>query len=181
MDDYYIGEIRIFPYTNIPNGWLPCNGQTLSIYDFRNLYALIGTTYGGDDRASFQLPDMRGRIPIGFGKSTILGKKSGLEEVSLTLDQLPSHTHDCYCQNKTGLDVADYNELIPSTISIDNEDLTFYKNPKSQTSTVKLNTSVVKETGYKMSHENRQPSIAFVFCIATSGLYPKFISNDQEV
>lgn len=99
-DVSFYGEIRFFIYGRIPTGWMIADGSVLDITLFQPLYALLGTTYGGDGRKTFALPDLRGRVPIGFGtekKETLtytLGQRGGEESVTLKLDQMPAHTHD---------------------------------------------------------------------------------------
>jgi microcystin-dependent protein len=98
MAEPFLGEIRIFPYTFAPRGWATCSGQLLSIAQNTALFALVGTTYGGDGQTTFGLPDLRGRVPIGQGQgpglsSYTLGQVAGTETTTLTINQLPSHTH----------------------------------------------------------------------------------------
>jgi microcystin-dependent protein len=98
MVEAYLGEVRIFAGDYAPEGWLPCNGQLLSINDYATLYGLIGTKWGGDGITTFALPDLRGRLPIGQGNGTgltarALGQTGGTETVTLTQAQMPAHNH----------------------------------------------------------------------------------------
>lgn len=93
MTEQYIGEIRIFGGNFAPIGWAPCEGQLLDINDYPELYAVIGTAYGGNGVSNFALPDLRGRVPLGQGGDSLLGTRSGCETASLHEGQIPSHTH----------------------------------------------------------------------------------------
>ncbi|WP_202393922.1 phage tail protein [Flavobacterium sp. HBTb2-11-1] len=94
----YLGEIRLFGGNFAPRGWAFCNGATIDIANNDALYALLGTTYGGDGQNTFKLPDLQGRVPVGTGQGTglpniILGQIGGTENVTMTINQMPSHTH----------------------------------------------------------------------------------------
>src|SRR5437870_1250464 len=107
MGEPYVGEIRLFAGNFPPNGWMFCEGQLLPISENEVLFQLIGTTYGGDGQSTFALPDLRGRVPIhqgtGSGLSTyILGENGGVEEVTLTTQQIPIHTHPALCVTSGG-------------------------------------------------------------------------------
>jgi microcystin-dependent protein len=93
MSTPYIGEIRMFAGNFAPAGWMFCSGQLLSISEYETLFQLIGTTYGGDGQSTFALPDMQGRLPIHQGGGYVLAENGGVELVTLTANQIPSHTH----------------------------------------------------------------------------------------
>src|ERR671934_1375449 len=93
MSQPFIGEIRMFAGNFAPAGWAFCNGQLLAISENDALFNLIGTTYGGDGQSTFALPDLRSRVPIHQGNSHVLGEMGGVETVTLTTNQIPSHTH----------------------------------------------------------------------------------------
>src|SRR5919202_2872363 len=93
MAQPYVGEIRMFAGNFPPNGWMFCEGQQLAISENETLFQLIGTTYGGDGQSTFNLPDLRGRIPVHQGNGFILAQTGGVEEVTLTTQQIPSHNH----------------------------------------------------------------------------------------
>src|SRR5690606_20667620 len=95
----YIGEIRMFAGNYAPQNWALCNGATLSIAEYQELFSLIGTTYGGDGQTTFNLPDFRGRIPVHTSSNYPLGQKSGTENVTLLTDQLPAHTHTAFANS----------------------------------------------------------------------------------
>lgn len=98
MEDGYLGEIRMVAFNFEPRNWAFCNGQTLSIAQYNALFALLGTVYGGDGRSTFNLPNLQGRVAIGFGQGTglpgyVLGEAAGRESVTLSQVQLPTHSH----------------------------------------------------------------------------------------
>src|SRR6185295_2351640 len=93
MAQPYVGEVRIFAGNFAPAGWMFCEGQSLPISEFETLFNLIGTTYGGDGQSTFALPDLRGRLPMHQGNGTILAETGGAETVTLTVQQIPLHTH----------------------------------------------------------------------------------------
>src|SRR5215210_2686770 len=93
MAQPYVGEIRMFAGNFAPAGWMFCEGQLLPISENETLFQLIGTTYGGDGQSTFQLPDLRGRLPIHQGNGFILAETGGAEEITLTVQQIPAHTH----------------------------------------------------------------------------------------
>src|SRR5439155_23356765 len=93
MAQPYVGEIRMFAGNFAPAGWMFCEGQLLPISENQTLFQLIGTTYGGDGQSTFALPDLRGRIPLHQGNGFILAENGGAEEVTLTVSQIPTHTH----------------------------------------------------------------------------------------
>src|SRR5712671_567290 len=93
MSSPFLGEIRMFAGNFAPAGWMFCEGQLLSIADYDTLFNLIGTTYGGDGQSTFALPDLRGRLPIHQGANFTLAQNGGVEQVTLTLNQIPAHTH----------------------------------------------------------------------------------------
>ncbi len=93
MAQPYVGEIRMFAGNFAPAGWMFCEGQLLPISENETLFNLIGTTYGGDGESTFALPDLRGRLPMHFGNGVILAETGGAEEITLTVNQIPAHTH----------------------------------------------------------------------------------------
>src|SRR3954462_15865428 len=93
MAQPYVGEIRMFGGNFAPAGWMFCEGQLLPISEYETLFNLIGTTYGGDGQSTFALPDLRGRTPLHFGNGFVLAETGGVEEVTLTVPQIPAHTH----------------------------------------------------------------------------------------
>src|SRR5437660_12897207 len=102
MSQPYVGEIRMFAGNFAPAGWMFCEGQLLPISEYETLFNLIGTTYGGDGQSTFSLPDLRGRLPAHFGNGYVLAETGGVEEVTLTTAQIPSHTHAWLVSSDSG-------------------------------------------------------------------------------
>src|SRR4026207_1030732 len=104
MAQPYVGEIRMFAGNFAPAGWMFCEGQLLPISENETLFQLIGTTYGGDGESTFALPDLRGRIPIHQGNGFILAETGGVEEVTLTVNQIPTHSHPMLATSAAGVE-----------------------------------------------------------------------------
>src|SRR5580658_742842 len=107
MGTPYVGEIRMFGFGFAPQGWALCNGQLLPINQNQALFSLLGTTYGGDGRTTFALPDLQGRVPIHMGQGAglspyVMGQVGGVENVTLTIAQIPAHTHTVNGQSSLG-------------------------------------------------------------------------------
>lgn len=175
MAETFIGEIRMFGGSFAPVNWALCNGQILAIADYDDLYSLIGTTYGGDGRTTFALPEMRGRIPIHYGAGQGLsprpmGQKSGMETAYISAEQLPSHTHE-FMANSPDTPSADSQTLqgkvLAKTAAGDN----FYS-PGSVQDDVDLLGGSIGQTGNNEYHYNMMPYMAVNFIIALKGTYP---------
>ncbi len=172
MSEPFLAEVRLVGFNFAPRGWAFCDGQILPINQNQSLYSLLGTTYGGDGRTSFALPDMRGRTPIhtgsdGFGPFHSLGQKSGEETHTLSAAEMPQHDHSLRAtgnQAGTGADgvVATGRVWAQSPISI-------YHDPALP---VNMNSNAVSNVGGTQGHENMQPYLAVNFCIALQGLFP---------
>jgi microcystin-dependent protein len=170
MSSPYVAEIRLFGFTFAPNGWAFCNGQLLSISNFQALFTLLGTTYGGDGQSTFALPDLRGRVPIhqgqGSGLSTrVIGQLGGVENVTLTVNQMPSHNH---LVNATS-DAATVNG--PGTRYLGHVAAgapPIYATTSSNT----MDPSMISIAGANQPHTNLQPYLAVSFCISLFGIYP---------
>src|SRR5437868_14572228 len=115
MAQPYVGEIRMFAGNFAPAGWMFCEGQLLPISENETLFNLIGTTYGGDGESTFALPDLRGRIPIHQGNGFILAETGGAEEITLTVAQIPSHTHALLGAAVNGGQASPQNNLLASS------------------------------------------------------------------
>src|SRR5438874_2968124 len=102
MSQPYVGEIRQFAGNFAPAGWMFCEGQLLPISEYETLFNLIGTTYGGDGQSTFALPDLRGRLPMHFGNGFTLAETGGVEEITLTVSQIPAHSHPALATNDNG-------------------------------------------------------------------------------
>ncbi|PXF28721.1 hypothetical protein WH50_24745 [Pokkaliibacter plantistimulans] len=173
----YLGEIRIFAGNYAPENWALCNGQLLAIVDYQALYALIGTTYGGDGRSTFQLPNMNGSIPIGQGQGTgltnrVMGQSGGSQSVTLTEAQIPAHTHDLYCSSSTAISATPNQSLLFADTG--SSSYLVYTNPQQGQTTqdVEYNAQAIGVTGNSASHYNMMPYIGLNYIIALQGLYP---------
>ncbi|MGA7916036.1 MAG: tail fiber protein [Candidatus Acidiferrales bacterium] len=164
----YLGQIMIVPYNFAPQGWLTCDGQVLPIRQYQALFALLGTTFGGDGVQTFALPDLRGRVPIGMGQGPglsnyDLGGSGGQEEVTLTLAQIPSHTH-------VPMGTASVaNTGSPSGAAWGTPRALLYS---SMAPTVPMNGLAIGSTGGGQPHENRKPFVVMTYVIALEGVFP---------
>ncbi len=167
MSEGFLGQIIWFAGNFAPRNWAFCNGELLSISAYESLYSLLGTTYGGDGRTTFALPDLRGRIPLSPGQGPNLsnynpGNKGGSETVTLTTSQIPSHTHQLKASSEDAtLDNPTNNALAKSSANIYN----------SNDANVMMNAASIGNTGGQ-PHENRQPILATNYIICVNGIYP---------
>lgn len=164
MAQPYVGEIRMFAGNFAPAGWMFCEGQLLPISENETLFQLIGTTYGGDGQSTFALPDLRGRLPLHFGNGFILAETGGAEEITLTVNQVPSHSHPLLCSNATGNDPNPQNNLLSESSAI-----TMYQ---SGAPTVALAPASVGSVGGSQPHTNFQPYLCVDFIISLFGIFP---------
>ena len=169
MASPFIGEIRLFAFSVVPKGWIQCNGSLLSIAQNQALFSILGTTYGGDGRTTFGIPDLRGRVPMSFGQGTGLqnypqGTKAGTEGVSLTNAQGVAHTHTVMASPAPATTSAPAGNLlavpVPGTSAY-----------ASSGSVAPMSSSEVTTTGGQ-PHENRQPSLVIAYCMALTGIFP---------
>lgn len=161
----YLGEIRMWGGNFAPVSWEFCNGQLLSIAQFDALFALIGTTYGGDGVNDFGLPNLQSRVPVHQGPNYVIGQMAGVEEVTLTSAQMPIHQHTVNASastatstSPTGATWAPWGDEPYSTGS-----------PNST-----LNPSALTAAGSSLPHENMPPFLAITFIIAVEGIFPSF-------
>lgn len=168
----YIGEIRLFGCTFAPNGWADCDGQLLPIADNDALFALIGTTYGGDGQTTFALPDLRGRVPLHQGSSPglstrVIGEMAGAESVTLSSTQMPSHTHTVAATSAGATSTAPAG-LLPAAVSGD----TFYVTTAAGNTAAAMSAQAVQAAGGSQPHENCMPTLGVRYCIALFGIFP---------
>ena len=168
MSTPYIGEIRMFGFGRTPNGWQACDGSLLPIAQFDALFALIGTTYGGDGQTVFAVPDLRGRVPIHQGQgpglsSYVIGQQAGNETATLTTAQMPAHTHT--------LPVSSAAATSPSpaggVLAADSADPVYESG-----GSVLMSASAAGVAGGSQPHENCMPTLTVQFAIATFGIFP---------
>lgn len=165
MAEPFLGEIRIFPYNQVPtgDGWAQCNGQLLPINQNQALFALLGTTFGGDGRVTFGLPDLRARVPIHVGSGHTLGERGGEQAHALSIAELPQHTHVMRATTATGdTPVAPGNLLADSPSQL-------YAAPGSATP---LSPTSLSSVGGSQAHQNMQPFLTLNFGIALIGIFP---------
>ena len=170
MSEPFLAEIRIVGFNFAMRGWAFCDGQILPIEQNQSLYSLLGTTYGGDGRNNFALPDLRGRTPIHVGTSDggtnhMLGQKSGEEKHSLTVGEMPRHNHTAQAANDAPSQPAPNGGYLGR---VNNGYVSGNTNP----SLVKLADGEIADTGGSQGHDNMQPYLAINFCIALRGLFP---------
>lgn len=171
--DNYLGEIRIFAGIYAPAGWVFCNGALLAVSQNEALYALIGTTYGGDGITTFAVPDLRGKVPVAQGEGPgltprILGQSFGSESVTLLTNQMPAHSHSLGTVNGPGTNASPQN-MVPAQSGTD---LVYAPMPGSSPSPQAMKATVVTTAGNSLPHENRMPTTAINYIIATSGIFP---------
>ncbi len=169
MSEPFVGEIRMFAGNFAPRGWAFCDGQLLSVSQNDALFSLLGTIYGGDGRTTFGLPDMRGRIPIHAGSGPgltprNLGAKAGVENVTLTVNQLPSHTHPMTASTTVSSDNNPQGQLTGESPSVS----VYFEGDAN----VDLSTNAVTQIGGSRSHTNLMPFLCVHFIIALFGIYP---------
>lgn len=174
MSQPYIGEIRLFAGNFAPNGWMYCSGQILPISEYDTLFNLIGTTYGGDGQSTFALPNMQGRLPIHNGSHNgttyVIGSNGGVEEVTLTTSQIPSHSHTMVGMAPTGA-APQGNATHQSPLSR----LPAGGSIKAFTATqpdVMLNAAAIDSAGGSQPHSNLMPYLCVNFIISLFGVYP---------
>lgn len=165
MAQPYIGEIRMFAGNFAPAGWMFCDGQLLPIADYETLFNLVGTTYGGDGQSTFALPDLRGRVPVHQGGGFTLAETGGVESVTLTVPQTPTHSHAL--QAVAG---ARGNQTSPGgALPAQSFNVTPYINDAA---TGSFNAAAVGSAGGSQPHDNFQPYLCIDFIISLFGIYP---------
>ena len=167
MPEPYIGEIRMFGGNFAPAGWAFCDGQLIPISENDVLFTLIGTTYGGDGQETFALPNLQSRVPMHVGGGNILGQMGGVESVTLTVTQIPVHSHPLLASESPASAVAPANNVLATTQAAT---ITPYgqDNPP-----VFLNANAVSPVGGSQPHDNMQPYLCISFIISLFGVFPR--------
>lgn len=167
MAEPFLSEIRIMSFGFPPKGWALCDGQLLPINQNQALFSLLGTTYGGDGRVNFGLPDLRGRAPIHMGSGHTLGERGGEQAHTLSIAELPQHVHGLSASSTPA------NASPPSpqsgTILADSSPAQAYG---SAANLVAMGSASVGNVGGSQAHENMQPYLTLSFCIALQGIFP---------
>ena len=163
MAEPFLSEIRLMSFVFAPKGWALCNGQLLPINQNQGLFSLLGTTFGGDGRVNFALPDLRGRTPIHVGSGHTLGEKGGEQAHTLSIAELPTHTHVVAASSSaTGGNANPTGRFLGGGNNV-------YHSPVSLTS---LHPGTAANTGGSQAHLNMQPFLTLSFCIALQGIFP---------
>jgi len=164
MSEPFLSEIRLMSFGFPPKGWALCDGQLLPINQNQALFSLLGTTYGGDGRVNFALPNLQGRVPLHMGNGYTLGELTGEEDHTLNITEIPVHTHPANCTNAGGtlyspkgaIWAADPNGNIPYSAGDGSS----------------MSSRAIAPTGGSQPHENRSPFLVLSFCIALQGIFP---------
>ena len=163
MAEPFLSEIRMMSFNYAPKGWALCNGQLLGIGQNQALFSLLGTTFGGDGRSDFALPDLRGRTPIHVGSGHTLGERAGEQAHTLNISELPTHTHVATATTASQNTVVPTGAYFAGTAPSE-----FY----SGTTNVAMNAGMVTNTGGSQAHLNMQPFLTINFSIALQGIFP---------
>lgn len=163
MAEPFLSEIRIMSFVFAPKGWALCNGQLLPINQNQGLFSLLGTTFGGDGRVNFALPDLRARTPIHVGSGHTLGERAGEQAHTLSIAELPQHAHAMNASS----DNADTQP--PTNMVLAQSPAGLYGPPGNL---VALNSASVSNVGGSQAHLNMQPFLTLSFCIALQGIFP---------
>lgn len=173
MSEAYIGEIRMFGFNRVPQGWLACDGSLQPISEYDVLFTLLGTTFGGDGQNTFGTPDLRGRLPLHMGaglglSNRTIGEKAGTESVTLTVAQMPIHSHPLVATSAAAsLDVPSPTTL-PGALSGE----TLYVSDLTGATALAMEETAMSLTGGNQAHENCMPTLTVQFCICWAGIFP---------
>ena len=162
MAEPFLSEIRIMSFVFAPKGWALCNGQLLPINQNQGLFSLLGTTFGGDGRVNFALPDLRSRVPIHVGSGHTLGEKGGEQAHTLSIAEIPTHTHVVQGVNTNAATNVPLGNSLANTTAL-------YHAPSNFTA---INPGTVGNVGGSQAHLNMQPFLVLSFCIALQGIFP---------
>lgn len=165
MAQPYVGEIRMFGGNFAPAGWNFCDGSLLPISENETLFQLIGTTYGGDGQSTFALPDLRGRVPIHQGNNFILAETGGVEEITLTVSQIPAHSHPLVASANNGSVNTPQNNLTANSPTIK-----IYR--PAGGATTPMAAGAISAVGGSQPHSNIQPFLCVSFIISLFGIFP---------
>jgi microcystin-dependent protein len=162
MGEQFLSEIRIMSFNFPPKGWAFCNGQTMPINQNQPLFALLGTTYGGNGQTTFALPNLQGNVPIHMGSGFTLGQRGGEQAHTLSISEIPTHVHAVNVTNSNGTALLNAGNYLGAFNN-------GYTQPNNLTS---LRPETVANTGGSQAHVNMQPYLVLNFCIALQGIFP---------
>lgn len=171
--DAYIGDIRLFAGSYAPVGWILCNGTLLSISEYDAVFAVIGTTYGGDGVTTFAVPDLRGRLPVGQGNGPgltprVLGQAFGSESVTLLSSQIPSHSHALMASSAT----ATASSPAANVFAQNGTDNIYTPLPATGPQPQTFNAASVQNSGGTQAHDNIMPTTAINYIMCLAGIFP---------
>jgi microcystin-dependent protein len=170
MAEPFLSEIRIMSFVFAPRGWALCNGQLLPINQNQALFSLLGTTFGGDGRVNFALPDLRARTPIHVGSGHTLGERGGEQAHTLSIAELPTHTHVLNGTSNGATTVAPANNVLARGQASNGNPINYYDTTASNM--VAINAGSIVNVGGSQAHLNMQPFLTLNFCIALQGFFP---------
>ena len=173
MSDQFVAEIRIFPFNFPPRGWAFCDGQLLPISQNTALFSLLGTTYGGDGKSTFALPDMQGNAPMQPGQGQglslrDLGEMSGVESITLLVSEIPVHTHSM----RASIENATQGTLTQNITLASSVSGSLYQDT-TNSNLVQMAFQALPPAGGGLPHNNMQPYLTLNFCIALQGIFPQ--------
>jgi microcystin-dependent protein len=171
MAEPFLSEIRIFSFSFAPRGWALCNGQLLPINQNQALFSLLGTTFGGNGQTNFALPNLQGMTPIHVGQGFLLGQRGGEQAHTLSIAELPTHTHVLNGSSANASSVAPAgNVLAKGTTAVNNNPINYYS--QNGSNLVAMQPGSVANVGGSQAHLNMQPFLTLNFCIALQGIFP---------
>jgi microcystin-dependent protein len=164
MAEPFLSEIRIMSFGFAPKGWALCNGQLLPINQNQGLFSLLGTTFGGDGRVNFALPDLRGRVPIHVGSGHTLGERGGEQAHTLSISEIPTHTHVLQASSSAGDQALPGGNFLGRSAPANSY--------HSAANLGAMSAATVTNVGGSQAHLNMQPFLGLTFCIALQGIFP---------
>lgn len=165
MAEPFLSEIRIVSFGFAPKGWAECNGQLLPINQNQALFALLGTTFGGNGQTNFALPNLQGRTPIHVGSGHTLGEQGGEQAHTLSIAETPTHAHVLNASSQPGNDPNPGAHVLASPLNLS------YR-PTAGSQLVPMIASSCTSVGGSQAHQNMQPFVTLTFCIALQGIFP---------